>query len=101
MCDRAKLKCSALLASVLFLPAAWEQPKPAPAKQTGRKAEPVEPQIPEATEPERTLVWVDHATGRFYRKSHPHYGRGKTGEFMDERDAVKAGLREAKPGRRR
>ena len=42
------------------------------------------------------MVWVNLSTKVFHREGDRYYGTTKTGKFMTEDEAVKAGYREAK-----
>jgi hypothetical protein len=48
--------------------------------------------------PVRGMVWVNLETKVFHREGDRYYGKTKSGKFMNEADAVKAGYREAKAG---
>jgi len=46
------------------------------------------------------MVWVNNDTKVFHREGSRWYGKTKKGEYMTEADAVKAGYREAKSGKK-
>ena len=46
--------------------------------------------------PVKGMVWVNLTTKVFHREGDRYYGNTKSGKFMTEADAVKAGYREAK-----
>jgi hypothetical protein len=46
--------------------------------------------------PVKGMVWVNLSTKVFHREGDRYYGNTKSGKFMTEADAVKAGYREAK-----
>ena len=48
--------------------------------------------------PVKGMVWVNLETKVFHREGDRYYGKTKSGKFMNEADAVKAGYREAKVG---
>jgi hypothetical protein len=42
-------------------------------------------------------VWADHATRLYYKTGDPNYGHTKSGQYMTEEEAIKAGYHLAKP----
>jgi hypothetical protein len=48
--------------------------------------------------PEKGMVWVNTTTGVYHREGDRWYGKTKSGKFMSEADAQKAGYRPAKTG---
>jgi Helix-hairpin-helix motif len=69
-------------------------PAPAPAAATAARpsSAPTLAQQP----PAKGMVWVNPSTKVFHREGDRYYGNTKSGKFMTEADAVKAGYREAK-----
>jgi Helix-hairpin-helix motif len=69
-------------------------PAPAPAASTTTRT----PSTPTAVQqpPVKGMVWVNLSTKVFHREGDRYYGNTKSGKFMTEADAVKAGYREAK-----
>jgi helix-hairpin-helix protein len=67
---------------------------PAPAAATTARA----PSAPTTAQqpPVKGMVWVNLSTKVFHREGDRYYGNTKSGKFMTEADAVKAGYREAK-----
>lgn len=51
--------------------------------------------------PVKGMVWVNLSTKVFHREGDRYYGNTKNGKFMTEADAVKAGYREAKTGKKK
>jgi hypothetical protein len=83
--------------------AAPAAPKPAPAPATPAAAPAAStaartPAAPTAAQqpPVKGMVWVNLSTKVFHREGDRYYGNTKSGKFMTEADAVKAGYREAK-----
>jgi hypothetical protein len=50
--------------------------------------------------PVKGMVWVNLSTKVFHREGDRYYGNTKNGKFMTEADALKAGYREAKTGKK-
>jgi hypothetical protein len=48
--------------------------------------------------PAKGMVWVNTSSGVFHHEGDRWYGKTKTGKFMTEADAVKAGYRASKEG---
>ena len=97
-----KLFASAALAAALVMPAAFGQA--APQTKTADKKTTKKPATQTATDAEiadakaKGLVWVNLGTG-VYHKDGQFFGKTKSGKFMSEADAQKAGHRAAKePG---
>jgi Helix-hairpin-helix motif len=69
-------------------------PAQAPATSTTTRT----PSTPTAAQqpPSKGMVWVNLSTKVFHREGDRYYGNTKSGKFMTEADAVKAGYREAK-----
>jgi hypothetical protein len=42
------------------------------------------------------MVWVNTDSGVYHKEGSRYYGKTKTGKYMSESDAVKAGYRPAK-----
>jgi len=83
--------------------AAPQAPKPAPAPAAPASAPAASttaktPSAPTAAQqpPVKGMVWVNLSTKVFHREGDRYYGNTKSGKFMTEADAVKAGYREAK-----
>ena len=101
------LFASAALAAALALPAAFGQAAPqtkAADTKTADKKTTKKPATQTATDAEiadakaKGLVWVNLGTG-VYHKDGQFFGKTKSGKFMPEADAQKAGYRAAKePG---
>jgi Helix-hairpin-helix motif len=89
--------------------AATETTKPSPAGSRTPKAssksdesatEKAEDESPTQakTPPAKGMVWVNLKTGIYHREGDRWYGKTKSGKFMSESDAEKAGYRPAKNG---
>ncbi|HEV3057256.1 MAG TPA: helix-hairpin-helix domain-containing protein [Vicinamibacterales bacterium] len=86
------------------------KPTPAPAAAAPAAAAPAAPSMartPSAPAsataqqpPVKGMVWVNLSTKVFHREGDRYYGNTKNGKFMTEGDAVKAGYREAKTGKK-
>jgi hypothetical protein len=50
--------------------------------------------------PVKGMVWVNLSTKVFHREGDRYYGNTKNGKFMTEAEALKAGYREAKTGKK-
>jgi hypothetical protein len=88
--------------------AAAPAPKPAPAPATPAPAPAASttartPSAPTAAQqpPVKGMVWVNLSTKVFHREGDRYYGNTKSGKFMTEADAVKAGYREAKTAKKK
>ena len=81
-------------------PAAAPPPAPAPAPAARASAAPAATSTSAPTmaqtPPVKGMVWVNLSTKVFHREGDRYYGKTKSGKFMNEADAVKAGYREAK-----
>ncbi len=74
------------------------------ATAVAQPARPASPPVatPSATTaqqaPAKGMVWVNLNTKVFHREGDRWYGKTRSGQFMTEADALKAGYHEAKPG---
>jgi hypothetical protein len=75
-------------------PASAGPPAPAASTTARTPSAPTTAQQP----PVKGMVWVNLSTKVFHREGDRYYGNTKSGQFMTEADAVKAGYREAKTG---
>jgi hypothetical protein len=87
-------------------PAAKAAPKPAPAPVAPVPAASTSAKTPAVSTtaqqpPVKGMVWVNLSTKVFHREGDRYYGNTKNGKFMTEADAVKAGYREAKTGKKK
>jgi hypothetical protein len=48
--------------------------------------------------PEKGMVWVNTSTKVYHKEGDRYYGNTKSGKFMTEADAIKAGYKPAKTG---
>jgi helix-hairpin-helix protein len=48
--------------------------------------------------PEKGMVWVNTSTKIYHKEGDRYYGKTKSGKFMTEADAIKAGYKPAKTG---
>jgi hypothetical protein len=48
--------------------------------------------------PEKGMVWVNTSTKVYHKEGDRYYGKTKSGKFMTESDAIKAGYKPAKTG---
>lgn len=82
--------------------AATAPPKPAPSSAptspAPAKAAPASAPANAGAPPVKGMVWVNTATKVFHREGDRYYGKTKSGQYMTEADAIKAGYREAKTG---
>jgi hypothetical protein len=91
-------------------PAPPPKPAPAPAAAAPAAAAPAAPAMTRASSapasataqqpPVKGMVWVNLSTKVFHREGDRYYGNTKNGKFMSEADALKAGYREAKTGKK-
>jgi hypothetical protein len=91
-------------------PATPPRPAPAPAAAAPAAAAPAPPAMTRASSapasataqqpPVKGMVWVNLSTKVFHREGDRYYGNTKNGKFMSEADALKAGYREAKTGKK-
>lgn len=72
-------------------------PPPAAATTTRTPSAPATAQQP----PVKGMVWVNLSTKVFHREGDRYYGNTKNGKFMTEADAISAGYREAKTGKKK
>lgn len=73
-------------------------PAPAPAA-AGASRTPSAPAATAAQQPPvKGMVWVNLSTKVYHKEGDRYYGNTKSGKFMTEADAIKAGYREAKTG---
>jgi hypothetical protein len=73
-------------------------PAPAPAA-AGAPRTPSAPAATAAQQPPvKGMVWVNLSTKVYHKEGDRFYGNTKSGKFMTEADAIKAGYREAKTG---
>jgi helix-hairpin-helix protein len=73
-------------------------PAPAPAA-AGASRTPSAPAATAAQQPPvKGMVWVNLSTKVYHKEGDRFYGNTKSGKFMTEADAIKAGYREAKTG---
>jgi hypothetical protein len=84
-------------------PAAPAPTTPAPTTTAPASATSTGARTPAATTtaqqpPVKGMVWVNLSTKVFHREGDRYYGNTKSGKFMTEADALKAGYREAKTG---
>jgi hypothetical protein len=87
--------------------AAPPPPKPTPAPAAAAPAAPTMARSSSAPAsataqqpPVKGMVWVNLSTKVFHREGDRYYGNTKNGKFMNEADAIKAGYREAKTGKK-
>jgi hypothetical protein len=88
-------------------PATPPPPKPTPAPAAAAPSAPAMTRAASAPAsataqqpPVKGMVWVNLSTKVFHREGDRYYGNTKNGKFMTEADAVKAGYREAKTGKK-
>ncbi|MBS1873825.1 MAG: signal protein [Acidobacteria bacterium] len=91
-----KLLLNAALAASLLIPAqTFGAPAPADAKKTAAKAATAAPTAAEIADAKsKGMVWVNLNT-KVYHKDGRYYGTTKSGKFMTEADAQKAGYKAA------
>jgi len=93
------------ITSMVTVGAGSGSPAPAPARPTpppvaaapaGATARTTTTPTTAQQPPVKGMVWVNLSTKVFHREGDRYYGNTKSGKFMTEADAVKAGYREAK-----
>jgi hypothetical protein len=95
-----RLLTSAALTAALTMPFAMVAQTPAPAadkttKKASKAATPAPTDAEIADAKAKGMVWVNTNT-KVYHKEGEYYGKTKSGKFMTEADAQKAGYRAAK-----
>ena len=68
------------------------------SKETAASGTEDESETQAKTPPAKGMVWVNLKTGIYHREGDRWYGKTKSGKFMSEADAEKAGYRPAKNG---
>ena len=71
---------------------------PAPPVSVAPRTQNTAAQASAQQPPAKGMVWVNTETKVFHREGDRYYGKTKSGQFMSEADALKAGYREAKTG---
>jgi DNA uptake protein ComE-like DNA-binding protein len=83
-------------------PAAKSAPPPpasaTPAASPSAAATPAKASAPVQGSPGNGMVWVNTDSGVYHKEGSRYYGKTKSGKYMTEADAIKAGYRAAKNG---